>query len=34
MPAGVGFDEAATTPLSALTAWQALFVHAGLRACS
>jgi NADPH:quinone reductase-like Zn-dependent oxidoreductase len=31
MPPALGFDEAATIPLSALTAWQALFVHAGLR---
>ena len=28
---GIGHVEAATIPLSALTAWQALFVHAGMR---
>jgi NADPH:quinone reductase-like Zn-dependent oxidoreductase len=31
-PATLTFAEAAATPLSALTAWQALFDHGGLRA--
>lgn len=30
MPSNVSWEEAATVPLSALTAWQALFVHGGL----
>jgi NADPH:quinone reductase-like Zn-dependent oxidoreductase len=30
IPEGLGWIEAAATPLSALTAWQALFVHGGL----
>lgn len=29
-PRNLGWNDAATVPLSALTAWQALFVHAGL----
>ncbi|EXM16639.1 Polyketide synthase, enoylreductase domain [Fusarium oxysporum f. sp. vasinfectum] len=29
-PANLSWEEAATVPLSALTAWQALFVHGGL----
>ncbi|OCK99666.1 alcohol dehydrogenase [Cenococcum geophilum 1.58] len=32
MPRGVTWEEAASVPLSALSAWQALFVHAGLSA--
>ena len=32
MPRGVAWEEAASVPLSALSAWQALFVHAGLSA--
>ncbi|AEO69663.1 uncharacterized protein THITE_2120347 [Thermothielavioides terrestris NRRL 8126] len=32
IPEGLGWTEAAATPLSALTAWQALFVHGGLDA--
>jgi NADPH:quinone reductase-like Zn-dependent oxidoreductase len=31
MPAALGFDQAAAIPMSALTAWQVLFVHAGMR---
>lgn len=31
-PANLSWEEAATVPLSALTAWQALFVHGGLAA--
>lgn len=31
MPEALSWDEAATMPLSALTAWQVLFDHAGLR---
>ncbi|KAJ9155929.1 NAD(P)-binding protein [Coniochaeta hoffmannii] len=30
VPAGLGWVDAAAAPLSALTAWQALFVHGGL----
>lgn len=30
VPEGLGWAEAAAVPLSALTAWQALFVHGGL----
>jgi NADPH:quinone reductase-like Zn-dependent oxidoreductase len=30
MPSNIAWEEAATVPLSALTAWQALFVHGGL----
>lgn len=32
MPRGVAWEEAASVPLNALGAWQALFVHAGLGA--
>lgn len=32
MPKGVFWREAAAVPMSALTAWQALFVHGGLKA--
>jgi NADPH:quinone reductase-like Zn-dependent oxidoreductase len=32
IPEGISFDTAASIPLSALTAWQALFDHAKLRA--
>jgi len=31
-PSNITWEEAATVPLSALTAWQALFVHGGLAA--
>lgn len=31
VPRSLGWVEAATVPLSALTAWQALFVHTGVR---
>jgi NADPH:quinone reductase-like Zn-dependent oxidoreductase len=30
MPTNLSWEEAATVPLSALTAWQALFVHGGI----
>ncbi|KAL9617822.1 MAG: hypothetical protein Q9160_007427 [Pyrenula sp. 1 TL-2023] len=30
-PVGLGWEEAATVPLSALTAWQVLFEHAGFK---
>ncbi|CAM1500475.1 Fc.00g096370.m01.CDS01 [Cosmosporella sp. VM-42] len=33
-PANISWEEAATVPLSALTAWQALFIHGGLAAPS
>lgn len=33
-PRSLSWEEAATVPLSALTAWQALFVHGGLDAIS
>ncbi|KAF1956552.1 zinc-binding oxidoreductase [Byssothecium circinans] len=31
-PKGLGWEEAASVPLSALSAWQALFLHGGLKA--